>query len=519
MNFTLRRFLYSSFFVWGMLALGSGAYLFYYGKKSLRFGIDLVGGSYIMLEVQQDDVVKNELADKLNLFEIRLADENIPLVSKPVFDKDILTFSFATADAAREAQTICAKEDNNLTYKVQDTQLIISISSSRLQHLIQEATNANTHILETRLNSIGLSEVHVSKQGDRFIVVELPDVQDPYQAKMMIGKAAVLEFKIVEESGPTKKSILDKYDGELPEGTVLVSGKNKYSNDKEWYLVPALSTVSGRYLKNATVDLGGELRAEVGVSFELDQEGGKRFYELTSKNINQPLAVILDDEVIQVAVVRSAIRNQGRISGNFKSEEATSLAKLLKSGAFKARVKFVEERQIGPTLGQESINKGVFSCLVGLAFLFLFSVIIYRVSGLFAFLALVFNLLLVVLLLSLLGATLTLPGIAGMVLTVSMAIDSSILIYEQIRDAVSRGVPVRKAVDEGFAGALHVILDANITTFIVAIVLFYFGTGPIKGFAVTMALGIVTTLVTGLLFLRSIFTVYLQTFNIQKLSI
>jgi len=519
MNLPLRRFFYSSFFIWMLMALGACAYLFYYGKKSLKFGIDLVGGSYIMLEVQQEDVVKNELADKLNVFEARLSDENMKLVAKPSFEKDKIRFSFATSAAAYEAQALLTKEDSALSYNIENSDLIISISSSRLNYLIQEATSANMHILETRLNSIGLSEVHVSKQGDRFIVVELPDVRDPYQAKMMIGKAALLEFKIVEDTGPSKKAILDKYDGELPEGTTLVSGKNKYSGEKEWYLVPTLATVSGKYFKNASVDFGGELRTDLGVSFEFDQEGGKRFYELTSKNINQPLAVILDDEVIQVAMVKEAIRNKGRIFGSFKSEEATALANLLKSGAFKAKVNFVEERQIGPTLGQESINKGMFSCLVGMVLLFIFSVLVYKLSGFFAFFALMFNLLLVVLLLSLLGATLTLPGIAGMVLTVSMAIDSSILIYEQIREGVSRGENVKKAVQDGFAGALHVILDANITTFIVAVVLFYFGTGPIKGFAVTMALGILTTLVTGLLFLRSIFNVYLNTRTVQKLSI
>jgi len=227
----------------------------------------------------------------------------------------------------------------------------------------------------------------------------------------------------------------------------------------------------------------------------------------------------LDSEVISAPRIESAIRGSGEITGNFTTDSARTLALLLKSGSFVAPVTFEEERQIGPSLGQESIRQGLTSCLIGLGLLLFFSLFYYNLSGFFAFFALVYNLILVLLGISWLKATLTLPGIAGMVLTVGMAIDASILIFERIKEELSQGVALKKAVELGFSGAMKVILDANITTFIVGIVLYRFGVGPIQGFAVTMMLGIIATLVTTLFFLRSLFKFMLNNFDIQKLRI
>lgn len=240
---------------------------------------------------------------------------------------------------------------------------------------------------------------------------------------------------------------------------------------------------------------------------------------LPAKNMGKMLAIVLDNMVISAPVIQAAIRSEGMITlGSADINYAKELALLLRSGSFVAPVSFEEERQIGPSLGAESIRQGLISCLVGLGLLFLFSVFFYGFPGILAFIALIYNLLLILLGLSWLNATLTLPGIAGMVLTVGMAIDASILIYEQIKEALAHGMPLRKAIQHGFSDAMVVILDANITTFIVGVVLFYFGTGPIKGFAVTMMLGIISTLITGLFFLRSLFSFILNTFNIQKLK-
>lgn len=518
MNIAIRRIFMSGFMGWLLFAALTITYFGFYGKNSLKFGIDLVGGSYITLEVQQDDVIKTELHDKIKSFESILEEANIELESKPTFHKNALNFIFASKKSAQEAEAAFRHEYRQLMYTVHDNVLEVTISAQYLSHLLSEAVDANIHILERRLNGLSVAEIHISKQSDRFIVVELPDVHDLDQAKKMIGQSAIMEFKIVEDSAASREELFDKYDHELPEGTMIIAGASR-GGSKMYYLVPDYATVSGKYFKNAKVDFGGEFKTDLCVHFEFDDEGGKRFHELTSRNIGKPLAIVLDGEIVQVAIINSAIGKAGLIQGNFGAEEANTLAKLLKSGAFKAKVSFKEERQIGPTLGQESVNNGLRSCVIGLLLLLVFGIYFYRLSGFFAILALAYNLVLILLFMALVKATLTLPGIAGMILTVGMAVDASILIYEQIKDCLSRGLGVTQSVQEGFADAMMVILDANITTFIVAAVLFYFGTGPIQGFAVTMMIGIISTLITGLFFLKSIFKMYLTVFPVSKLSI
>lgn len=519
MNMVMKRIFISSFMAWVLFAALTVAYFGFYGRDSLKFGIDLVGGSYITLEVQESDVIKTELHDKIKSFVSILEQANIALEAKPSFQNNALTFKFESKKSAQEAETLFRHDYRQLLYTVNDSDLEVTLAPQYLHSLVSEAVDANINILERRLNGLSVAEIHISKQNDRFIVVELPDVQDPQQAKKMIGQSAIMEFKVVEDSASSREELMDKYDHELPEGTMIVSGSSRGSNNKMFYLIPDYATVSGKFFKNAKVDFGGEFKTDLCVHFEFDDEGGKRFHELTSRNIGKPLAIVLDGEIVQVATINSAIGKSGLIQGNFQAEEANTLAKLLKSGAFKAKVNFISERQIGPTLGQESVNKGLLSCVIGLFLLLIFGIYFYRLCGFFAILALAYNLVLVLLFMSLVKATLTLPGIAGMLLTIGMAVDASILIYEQIRDCLARGLSITQSVQDGFADAMVVILDSNITTFIVAAVLFYFGTGPIQGFAVTMMIGIITTLITGLFFLKSVFKMYLTAFHVSKLSI
>jgi preprotein translocase subunit SecD len=520
MNVAMKRFFLSGFMAWVVIATLSIAYFAFYGKNSLKFGIDLVGGSYITLEVQEADVIKTELHEKLKEFQAILENNNFATIAKPTFDKKRLVFNFESKKIAQEVETLFRHEYRKLTYTVREADVIVEVSENYLHSLLSDAVDANINILERRLNGLSVAEIHISKQGNKFIVVELPDVHDLDQAKKMIGQSAIMEFKVVEDSAASREELMDKYDHELPDGTMIVVGASRGGlGSKSYYLVPEYATVSGKYFKNATVDFGGEFKTDLCVMFEFDEEGGKRFHELTSKNIGKPLAIVLDGQIVQVAIINSAIGKNGLIQGNFQPEEASILAKLLKSGAFKAKVDFKEERQIGPTLGEESIHNGLISCAIGLFLLLIFGIYFYRLSGFFAILALIYNLILILLCMSFVKATLTLPGIAGMILTVGMAIDASILIYEQIKDGLVRGGSITQSVQDGFADAMMVILDANITTFIVAAVLFYFGTGPIQGFAVTMMIGIVSTLITGLFFLKSIFKAYLTSFHVSKLSI
>lgn len=518
MNQSLQKVFSTSFAYWFIFAIATCGYLYKYGKQDIRFGIDLVGGTYITLEVQEDDVVKNYLGDKIRGFETLLKSNRVEMDGKPVIAADGLVFKFHSSSAAREAESMFHSEEKLLKYHVDGTSLKVSLPDATMSRLLSDAVEANIEILRSRFTS--LSEIHISKQGSKQIVVELPNVSDPHQAKQMIGKSAVLEFKLVEDMASSREAILAKYDGELPEGTVIVPGQRKNQFEgKMFYLLPSYTPVTGKSFKDAQVGFGGDFGTDLVVSFEFDEEGGKRFHELTSENVGRQLAIVLDDEVIQAAQIKCAIGSRGQLTGSYKSEEASVLAKLLKSGAFKAKVDFIEERQIEATLGQEAINQGLMSCLIGLVLLLIFGVFYYRMCGVFSFLTLVYNVILLMLLMAILHATLTLPGIAGMILTVGMAIDSSILIYERIKECLKDGMSISAAVEDGFSEAMWVILDSNITTFIVATVLYYFGTGPIQGFAVTMMIGIITTLVTGLFFLKSVFKFYLRFFDVQKLSI
>jgi preprotein translocase subunit SecD len=432
MNVAMKRIFISGFMGWILFAVLTVVYFGYYGKDSLKFGIDLVGGSYITLEVQQDDVIKTELYDKIKSFQSILQEAKIEFEGKPTFQNNVLTFNFESKQIAQEAEILLRHDYRQLLYTVRESQLEISVSPQHLSKLLSDAVDANINILERRLNGLSVAEIHISKQDNRFIVVELPDVQDPEQAKKMIGKSAIMEFKIVEDTAASRQELLDKYDHELPEGTVIVAGSSRGSNNKMFYLVPDYATVSGKFFKNAKVDFGGEFKTDLCVHFEFDDEGGKRFHELTSRNIGKPLAIVLDGEIVQVATINSAIGKSGLIQGNFQAEEANTLAKLLKSGAFKAKVNFISERQIGPTLGQESVYKGLMSCVIGLFLLLVFGIYFYRLCGFFAILALAYNMILILLCMSFVKATLTLPGIAGMILTIGKAVDASNLNYEQI---------------------------------------------------------------------------------------
>ena len=285
--------------------------------------------------------------------------------------------------------------------------------------------------LRTRLNSLSVEEITIAAQGEKNIIVELPDVSDPQQAKEMIGKAAVLEFKLVQKVGKSPEDILYEIDGILPgDMEILPSQEETNGHPSEYYLVPKFAEISGKDLRTARARLGD--RGGMVVEFSFSSEGGDKFYDLTSKNVGKPLAIVLDNKVVMAPRINSALRESGVIeSSTFTPQTAKQLEVLLKSGAFVAPVTFEEERQIGPSLGAESIKQGLISCLVGLGLLLVFSISFYSMCGLLAFITLLYNLLLILVAMHFLRATLTLPGIAGLVLTIGMAIDSSILIYER----------------------------------------------------------------------------------------
>lgn len=519
MNASARKFVFSGFAFWAMIAVLAG-YLIYPIRQKVRLGIDLVGGTYITLEVQVDKAVEAELLEIMQSLpnKLKVAQKAVP-VSKNL-EKNSVVFTFDSVGAAQDAAQLFKSEDRHLVVSAQGSAVTVELSEHKIRSIKDDAVKSNIEVLRSRLDTLSVAEILIQQQGEKNIIVELPDVSDPMQAKAMIGRAAKLEFKLVDKEGDTEEDILYQLDGSVPSDKQIIPGREE-GGRKYYYLVSKYSELTGSMLREAAAGLGGQTGMETAVKIKFSPEGAQRFATLTGKNVGKRLAIILDDVVITAPSIREPIKGGNcEITGGMRSsQEAHELALLLKSGAFVAPVTFEEERQIGPSLGAESIRQGFISCLVGLAGLLLFSFWYYSLSGFLAFVALLFNLLLVMLGMVWLRATLTLPGIAGMVLTVGMAIDASILIYERIKDELRAGITVKTAVANGFSNAMSVILDANITTFIVGLVLYKFGTGPIQGFAVTMMIGIITTLITGLFFLRSLFNFILDKFSVQKLKI
>ena len=517
MNSTARRLASSELMIW-LVVCAVGMYFLYPLRKSLRFGIDLVGGTYLTLEVQTDKAIEAELLSKLQGITAKLKRErSINIVSKTI-ENNKITLTFENQQQTQDAARLLKGDQRELQQSVDKNTITLSFPEQIEKRIKSDAVSRNIAVLHTRLDKFSVAEILILPQGDNNIIVELPDVADPQEAKEMIGRAALLEFKIVEKVGSSEKELLLEYDGELPDDLQILPGE--YENGRSvYYVVQKFAKVTGNMLTDARPSIGGRTGGEPIVLFSFNDEGAERFYELTSKNINRQLAIVLDGEVISAPRVESAIRNSGSITGTFSGNEAKKLAYLLKSGSFAAPVTFEEERQIGPSLGAESVHNGLLSCFGGFLIVLLFSLYYYKFCGLLASLALLYNLVLILMGMAWLRATLTLPGIAGMVLTIGMAIDASILIFERIKEELAKGSGLKASVDAGFSGATTVILDGNITTFLSGIVLYHLGSGPIQGFAVTLMLGIIATLIATLFFLRSCFKFILDNFSIQKLSI
>jgi len=518
MNSSARRMLFSGLIFWAVVA-GLCIYSVLPLDKKLKRGIDLVGGSYLTLEVQTEKAVESELMGIAQRISERLKKADKPLPKTKEFKNEEAVLSFHDINEAQAALPLI-KNERDVKISVDDKKVILRFTEKKAKKIKSDSISTNIEVFRTRLaTEMSAAEITIAPEGERNIIIELPGVTDRMKARTMIGKPAVLEFKLVERSASSEDEILYEYDGEIPDDMEVLP---EYKKDKptKYHLVPKYTDLTGKLLRDARSSVGGSLGMSHVVNFRFSSEGGDKFYELTSRNFKRSVAIVLDNVVLTAPQINSAIRSEGYIEGgDLDSDSAKELAMLLRSGALVAPVTIEGEQQIGPTLGSEYIRQGLISCLVGLGLLLIFSIFYYSLSGLFAFIALMFNLCLVLFGLHATGSVLTLPGIAGMVLTVGMAIDASILIYERIKDGLREGLSIKNAVNTGFSNAMVVILDANITTFIVGVVLYKFGTGPLQGFAVTMMLGIISTLITGLLFLRSIFNFVLDNFRVQKLRI
>jgi protein-export membrane protein SecD len=394
------------------------------------------------------------------------------------------------------------------------THLLLEIDASRLDGSvkIKDAVDRAIEVIRSRIDQFGVAEPMIAKQGDKWIVVQLPGIRNPKAAKDLIGKTALLEFRIQNTSEEANRVLNLIYEKKItpaqyrenpllypdikaimPEGASVFESKR----DANYYVLDK-ALLTGAALANAKVEFGGEYGHAMIVSIEFDKEGGRIFEYITEKNIGKNLAIVLDDVVQSAPLVRMKISRGEKavIEGNFSSDEAKLLAAILRAGALPAPVKLIEERTVGPSLGDDSIKKGFMSSLIGVILVFLFMLIYYRSSGLIADLALALNLIILMAAIAYFQFTLTLPGVAGIALTLAMSVDANVLILERIREELAAGKTARVAVDTGYQKVFWTIFDANFTTLIAAAFLFQFGTGPIKGFAVTLSIGLIVSMFT-----------------------
>ncbi len=487
----------------------------------IKKGIDLEGGTYLVLTVEIEKALEMKLLNEARSLESALKTKGLAVATKKEVLDSGLSMTFASdAEAKAAYAALHESKASTLRLKVHDDVLRVTFAPEVEQAVRTGAVEQGVNVLSNRLGGYGVEGIVVQQHGDHQIVIQLPGIDDPEHVKSVITKTAHLEFKIVEKMAASREALLDQYDGELPSDMMIVSGRrgNEEEGTGQFFLVSAFPDVTGDRIVDAKVD-HDEYNKPI-VSFRLDSEGGREFGELTSNNVKRQLGIIIDDVMYTHPVISTPITGgSGIINGIGSVKEAFDLSIVLKSGSLQAPLKVEHENRVGASLGQDSIYKGILACVVALVLLFGFSLAYYKIPGLFAIITLLVNIFLTLLFLSYFKATLTLPGIAGIVLTIGMAIDASILIYERVKDELKIGVPFKKAMLDGFSDAMPVILDSNITTFLTGLVLFWYGGPAIKGFAVTLMAGIVATLLSGVLFLKALYTFFFDCTNVKQFKI
>ena len=489
----------------------------------IHLGLDLQGGSHLVLEVKVDKAIENTVerikGDLLKL----LREKGIAMTDLSRRGSQIqLKVPSASGDKVRD---LLKSEFANLTVVISqsgagEVDFVLALSQKELTALRDATVDQSLETIRNRIDQFGVSEPIIQRQGRQDILVQLPGIQDPERAKEIIGKTALLEFKLLDETHSAEEA---QRSGPPPGTEVLYGygarGNGRMGSEKVPYLVQAQALMTGEYIADARVRPSSRLEGPY-VELILNSSGARLFERITAENVKRRLAIVLDNRVYSAPVIQERIGGgRASITGSFDMKEARDLAIVLKAGALPAPVEIAEERTVGPSLGSDSIHQGVISFVVGGSLVILFMIVYYNGAGLIADVAVLFNVLYLLAVLAGFQAVLTLPGIAGIVLTVGMAVDANVLINERIREELRAGKSPRAAVEAGYERALPAILDSNITTFLSGLILFQFGTGPIKGFAVTLCIGILTTILTGVYMTRIYYDYRMATRRLTRISI
>ena len=476
--------------------------------QPVNLGLDLQGGSNLLLEVKVDDVIKERMSSiedsaRQILRENKIRYQNLNAGA------DSVKVKIENANSRNKAANLFRKIDDGIqATENADGEIEIKYSDVELNKLKMKIVDQSIEIVRRRIDELGTKEPVIQSQGVDRIVVQLPGLQNPEYVKTLLGKTAKMSFHLVD----SRSSAAEARRGKLSASSRLIQG-----SEGETYVIGRKPVISGENLVDAQPSFQ---EGEAVVSFKFNSLGGKKFGEVTKNNIGERLAIVLDNEVISAPTIQSAILGgSGIISGNFTVKSANDLALLLRSGALPAPLEVLEERTVGAGLGSDSIREGIVASIIGLIAVVLFMVAAYGLFGVFTTVTVFTNLFLMLGALSFMGATLTLPGIAGIILTIGMAVDANVLIFERMREEVKAGRSTKDAAEAGFTEAWGTIVDSNLTTLVAAFVLFYFGTGPVRGFAVTLAIGIATSMFTSVTVTRLIISSWIAKYKPTRLPI
>jgi preprotein translocase subunit SecD len=484
-------------------------------SEQVILGLDLQGGSYLLIEVDTESVVSENLESFSDGIRLSLRKNKIPYSRFNIKNNNIF-FNIKNEKKKEELSKILSKYSQDISFEYIDDKLIkIFFNNQKIKNIQDTSVSQSIEVVRRRVDEYGTKEPTIQRQGLNRILLELPGITDPERLKKLLGKTAKLTLQIIDD---------DISSDELRSGKSK-PGINVYESDTEvdllekplLYAVKKKKTISGDLLINAfpTVDNGSPV-----VSFEFNNKGGRKFGKITTDNIGKRLAIILDKKVISSPNIREPITGgRGIITGQFTFQEATDLSMLLRAGALPAPLNIIEERTVGPSLGADSIKSGKFASILGFFLIIIFMFLIYGIFGIFANIALIFNLLILLAILTLIKSTLTLPGIAGIVLTIGMAVDANVLIFERIKEEIKHNLSPIATIDIGYKEAFKTIVDANITTLIAAIMLFGLGSGPVKGFAVTLSIGILTSMFTAIMFTRILILIWLRKKSPERINL
>jgi len=507
----------------------------YLPSKGITLGLDLQGGIHLVLEVEEDKAVENLTERSANRMKALLDEKKLAVQSVKRVSATEVVIQYT--ESVKKQDIIKQIEDNFPTFSLKEEkpgELVFSLGEMEAKRIKENATSQALETIRNRIDQFGVAEPLIQRQGTNQIVIQLPGVKDAQRAKRLIGETAQLEFKLLDEDNPLaaqlpfsvplseEENFLKGFESKLPPTDEIlferVVNKETGRVTKRPFLVKKRAVLTGDLLTDARVAMGQFNEPYVSITF--DATGAQLFAKITAENVRKRLAIVLDNVVYSAPVINESISGgRAQINGSFTTQDANDLAIVLRAGALAAPVRTIQDLTVGPSLGRDSIEKGIRSTVIAGALVVIFMVFYYRLSGLVADFALVLNLIVLVGALAALNATLTLPGIAGVILTIGMGVDSNVLIFERIREELRQGKPVRLAVDSGYEKAFLTIIDSHVTTLITAFILFMFGTGPIKGFAISLSLGITINLFTALVGTKVVFDWINSRRKLERLSI